>query len=49
MDGNSCSICPGNTIKTSVGNATSCNATCDGVTTVPNGKHTTCGDFFYLM
>ena len=45
IDGDSCSICPGNTIKMSPGNATACDTTCDGVTTVPNGKHTTCGEF----
>ena len=45
QDGNSCSLCTGNTIKTRVGNVTNCDADepCDGVETVPNEDHTACG------
>ena len=42
-DGDSCTRCSGNTIKTSAGNTTSCEATCDGPSTVPNADNTACG------
>ena len=46
-DGSSCTMCTGNTIKTSAGNATNCDADppCDDVKTVPNVNHTDCGMF----
>ena len=43
MDGDSCTLCTGNTIKLSAGNATVCD-TCDGTTTVPNADRTACGE-----
>ena len=45
-NGDSCDLCPGNTIKTMVGDAMDCNydAACDGVMTVPNDAHTACGE-----
>ena len=36
-------MCTGNTIKTTVGNTADCNEACDGVGTVPNADHGTCG------
>ena len=43
--GGSCVLCTNNTIKSSAGNATNCDAdtACDGTTTVPNSDHTACG------
>ena len=45
--GSQCLLCNGNTIKTTKGNALNCDEdpTCDGVSTVPNENHTTCGGF----
>ena len=47
----SCVLCPGNTIKTKVGNAENCDedAPCDGVRTTPNENHTACGKFECAM
>ena len=43
--GNDCVVCPGNTIKSMIGDAMNCNddELCDGVNKVPNTNHTTCG------
>ena len=40
-----CTLCPGNTIKSSPGYASDCNtdAQCDGVSNEPNTGHTVCG------
>ena len=45
--GGSCVLCPGNTIKKTVGDAENCDAdaSCDGVTEWPNPDHTACGKF----
>ena len=42
-----CEMCTANTIKTTVGDATDCDADppCDGIKTIPNDKHTACGNF----
>ena len=42
-------MCTGNTVKTSVGNGTSCDGTCDGVKAVPNEGHTDCGKYFIIF
>ena len=41
-----CLLCPGNTIKKFPGNARDCLADhpCNGITKVPNGGHTACGN-----
>ena len=36
-------MCTGNTIKSTVGNGTSCPTTCDGMSKVPNSAHNACG------
>ena len=47
-DGDVCSPCTGDTVKTSAGNATSCDTTCDGIATVANADNTGCGmAYFY--
>ncbi len=40
----SCLICPGNTIKSVVGDAADCNGEtpCDGINNIPNSAHTAC-------
>ena len=38
-----CTLCPGNTIKPSRGDAESCPVWCNGNTSVPNYSHTQCG------
>ena len=40
-----CTLCPGNTIKSSQGDAADCNAEtpCDGVSNEVNAEHTACG------
>ena len=40
-----CTLCPGNTIKSVQGDASDCNAEtpCDGVSNEPNAGHTACG------
>ena len=45
-DGSGCTMCTGNTIKTMSGNEPNCSVdlASDGMTTVPNVKHTTCGE-----
>ena len=40
----SCVLCNDNAIKETIGNATGCAETCDGITTVPNDRHTSCGE-----
>ena len=44
-EGPGCTLCIGNTIKTTAGNAANCEAdpACDGVMTVPTDDHTGCG------
>ena len=44
-----CTQCPGNTIKTSQGDATGCDTDilCDGINTVPNVDYSAC-DMFYI-
>ena len=44
-------MCAGNTIKTAIGNAQTCDADlpCDGVKTVPNENHTDCGKIIYVI
>ena len=43
--GSSCQLCTGNTIKSTIGDASDCDAdtSCDGTTKVPNAEHTACG------
>ena len=36
-------MCTGNTVKSTVGNDTSCPTTCDGMKKIPNSGHTACG------
>ena len=36
-------MCTGNTVKSTIGNDTSCSDTCDGMTQVPNAGHTARG------
>ena len=40
-----CTLCPGNTIKSVQGNASDCNGEtpCDGVSNEANAEHTACG------
>ena len=42
-DGDDCVMCTGNTVKSTVGNDTSCPTTCDGIIIVPNSGYTACG------
>ena len=37
-------MCTGNTVKSTVGNDTSCSTVCDGMTKVSNSEHTACGE-----
>ena len=39
----SCELCPGNTIKPTVGDAVNCSSTCEEMLTVANSNHTDCG------
>ena len=43
-NGVACSLCPGNKIKTTVGDASNCDADppCNGTNQVPNSGHTAC-------
>ena len=41
--GSTCVLCPDNKIKSSPGNASECEITCDGESNVPNDAHTKCG------
>ena len=43
----SCTICPGNTIKSALGDTVECSGEtpCDIVSTVPNSQHMACGMF----
>ena len=43
--GSSCTLCTGNEIKSTPGDAADCSADtpCDGITSVPNDEHSTCG------
>ena len=45
----SCSLCTGNTIKSTSGDATDCNtdAACNGTDNIPNTGHTACGSFSF--
>ena len=43
-NGGTCTMCPGNTIKATDGDATSCTVLCDGTSQVPNSAHTGCGE-----
>ena len=44
-NGSSCLICPGNTLKATVGNLTSCPTVCE-TKMAPNLGHTACGKLF---
>ena len=45
ISGSSCTMCTGNEIKSTPGDATDCSADplCDDATKVPNDDHTACG------
>ena len=47
----SCVLCPGLTIKTTIGDAENCDTDtpCDGMTTIPGAGHTRCGMFVCVV
>ena len=42
--GGSCALCPGDTIKPTIGDAENSSMTCDEMLTVANSNHTACGN-----
>ena len=50
-EGPGCTLCTGNTIKTTAGNAANCDADqpCDGMKTVPTEDHTGCGTSSWIF
>ena len=43
LNGDICTMCTGNSVKSEVGDNTSCPVVCEGITDVPNSEHSACG------